>query len=437
MANYFDHIPNIHFEPNCSPDVLNYKFYDPSRRVMGKTLEEHLKVSVCYWHNFCWDGSDPFGHATRKMPWRDEDPQKEAINKANAVFEFIQKLGIKYFTFHDTDIIPPSYSVDSYVSNFHNLVDYLEKKMNNSDIKLLWGTANLFSDKRYLAGAATNPDPEIFAYAAMQTKHALEATHRLKGDNYVIWGGREGYDTLLNTDLKHEKDMLARFLSLVVEHKCKIGYKGQLLIEPKPCEPTKHQYDYDTESVYGFLCKYGLQNEFKVNIEANHATLANHSFEHEVYGACTLGVMGSIDANRGDPHNGWDTDHFPNSIEEMTLVMYRILQYGGLSSGGFNFDCKVRRQSINLDDMFYGHVSGIDVLSKALLNAEKIINKGLIRTSVKKRYSGWEKGSGNNIISDYTLEKLSDYVTDNKINPKPVSGEQEKLERIIINTMYE
>jgi xylose isomerase len=317
------------------------------------------------------------------------------------------------------------------------ITDYLEEKMSKTGIKLLWGTANLFSNKRYLAGASTNPNPEIFTYAAMQSKYALEKTHKLRGDNYVIWGGREGYDTLLNTDLKKEKEHFAKFLSLIVDHKHKIGFKGQLLIEPKPCEPTKHQYDYDTETVYGFLHKYGLEGEFKVNIEANHATLAGHSFEHEVANACALDFLGSIDANRGDPQNGWDTDQFPNSVEEMSLIMYRLLKSGGFTTGGFNFDSKVRRQSINLDDMFYGHIGGIDILAKSLMVAEKMIRNDLVEKLLHRRYSNWNSQLGLGIMDGtYDLDTLAQYAENNKLSPTPVSGEQEKLENVINNIIY-
>ena len=431
MTQYFSEINNITYNSNASPGDLNYRFYDANKMVFGKTMAEHLKLAVCYWHNFCWEGNDAFGGRTRITPWESSDIMQQAYNKADAMFELVGKLGAPYFTFHDIDAAPEGKSLEEYINNLHKIVAYFEEKMQESDIKLLWGTANLFSHRRYQAGAATNPDPRVFAYASAQTKHALESTHRLNGSNYVVWGGREGYDTLLNTNLRKEKNNYARFLNLIVEHKHKIGFQGQLLIEPKPCEPTKHQYDHDTETVYGFLCKHGLEKEFKVNIEANHATLAGHSFEHEIEMACALDCMGSIDANRGDPQNGWDTDQFPNSVEEISLVMYSLLKHGGLSTGGFNFDSKVRRQSIDPIDMFYGHIGGIDVLAKSLLNAEKMINNDVLHAAKNNRYQNWNTKLGTSISNgSLSLDDLSNYAEKNQ-DPKPVSGRQEKLENIL------
>jgi xylose isomerase len=437
MNSYFKKIDQVKYSPNSSPDRLSYKFYDPEKMILNKTMAEHLRVAVCYWHNFCWEGNDAFGEGTRLVPWKSSDAMRTAHNKADAIFDFISKLGLPYFTFHDTDVAPEGNSLSQFIENLNIITDYLEQKMSETGIKLLWGTANLFSNKRYLAGASTNPNPEIFAYAAAQSKYALEKTHKLKGDNYVVWGGREGYDTLLNTDLKKEKEHFAKFLSLLVNHKHKIGFKGQLLIEPKPCEPTKHQYDYDTETVYGFLQQYNLEGEFKVNIEANHATLAGHSFEHEVANACALDFLGSIDANRGDPQNGWDTDQFPNSIEEMSLIMYRLLKSGGFTTGGFNFDSKVRRQSINLEDMFYGHVGGVDVLAKSLVIAEKMIKNNSIENLLNCRYEGWKNELGLRIMDGtYDLEKLAHHAESSNLSPKVVSGKQEQLENIVNNLIY-
>lgn len=432
MNSYFKSIDKVKYLPNSNPDNLSYKFYDPKRIVFNKTMEEHLRISVCYWHNFCWEGNDAFGEGTRIIPWKSNDAMETARNKADAIFDFIARLGLPYFTFHDTDVAPEGNSLSQFIENFNIITDYLEQKMSETGIKLLWGTANLFSNKRYLAGASTNPNPEVFAYAAAQSKYALEKTHKLKGDNYVVWGGREGYDTLLNTDLKREKEHFAKFLSLLVDHKHKVGFKGQLLIEPKPCEPTKHQYDYDTETVYGFLQKYDLEKEFKVNIEANHATLAGHSFEHEVANACALNFLGSIDANRGDPQNGWDTDQFPNSVEEMSLIMYRLLRSGGFTTGGFNFDSKVRRQSINLEDMFYGHIGGVDVLARSLIIGEKMIKNDFIKEAVDDRYQGWNGKLGLGIMDGtYDLDELAKYASSSNHTPTPSSGEQEKLENIM------
>ena len=435
MNEFFPGIEKVKYNPNTKHG-LHYQYYDPDKVILGKKMSEHLRVAACYWHNFCWDGSDAFGGGTRKTTWGSGDVIQHAFNKADAVFEFIEKLNIPYFTFHDTDVAPEGNNIKEFTSNFTRVIDYFEEKMSLTGIRLLWGTANLFSHSRYQAGAGTNPNPEVFAYAATQVKHAMEATHRLNGDNYVLWGGREGYDTLLNTDLRREKDNFARFLHMVVEHKHKIGFQGQLLIEPKPCEPTKHQYDYDTETVFGFLHKHGLSQEFKVNIEANHATLAGHSFEHEIETACALDFLGSIDANRGDPQNGWDTDQFPNSIEEMTLVIYRLLKSGGFRTGGFNFDSKVRRQSINLEDMFYGHIGGIDVLAKGLIKASEMITHGDICNMTKARYAKWDTGLGKEILLDkHSLDSLSKYAVSIP-SPIPVSGQQERFENIVTNLIY-
>jgi len=436
---YFPSINNILFDKTSEIDSLAYKFYKPDQLVGNKTMSEHLRIAVCYWHNFCWSGADAFGYPTRKTPWSMIDnPEKESFNKADAIFEFISKLGLQYFTFHDTDVAPYNDDMNAFTRGLYKTADYIETKMEQTGIKLLWGTANLFSHKRYLAGAATNPNPEIFACAASQTKHALEITHRLKGSNYVLWGGREGYDTLLNTDLKKEKEQFAKFLSLVVEHKYKIGFKGTLLIEPKPCEPTKHQYDYDTETVYGFLHLHGLHKEFKVNIEGNHATLSGHSFEHEVATACALDFMGSIDANRGDPQNGWDTDQFPNSIEEMSLVIYRLLLHGGFTSGGFNFDTKVRRQSIEPIDMFHGHIGGIDILAKALIIANNMITKSLVQNLEHNRYSRWRNNLGQSIMDgSMSLSDLSTLIESGKLGAiNTDSGEQERLENLVTRYIY-
>ncbi|MGB8362815.1 MAG: xylose isomerase, partial [Acidimicrobiia bacterium] len=311
-----------------APGDLAYKVYDPDRMVLGRRMEDQMRVAVCYWHSFNWPGSDVFGVGTFDRPWLEptNDPLAAAHQKMDAAFEFFVKLGVPFFCFHDVDIAPQGDTFAESAKNLEIMVDYAERKMAETGVRLLWGTANLFGHPRYAAGASTNPDPEVFAYAAAQVKHALEATHRLGGANYVLWGGREGYETLLNTDLKREQEQLARFLHLVAEHKKKIGFEGTLLIEPKPAEPTKHQYDYDSQSVHGFLVNYGLVDEFRVNIEGNHATLAGHSFHHEVAYAVANGIFGSIDANRGDPQNGWDTDQFPNSVDELSLVLYEILK---------------------------------------------------------------------------------------------------------------
>jgi len=357
--------------------------------------------------------------------------------KMDAAFEFVSKLGVRFFCFHDVDIAPEGKTFAESVANLELMVTYAEQKMAETGVQLLWGTANLFSHPRYAAGAATNPDPDVFAYAAAQVKHALEATHRLGGANYVLWGGREGYETLLNTDLAKEADQLARFLSLVAEHKHYIGFEGTLLLEPKPQEPTKHQYDYDSQSVHGFLDRYGLSDEYRVNIEVNHATLSGHSFHHEVAYAIANGIFGSVDANRGDYQNGWDTDQFPNSVDELSLAVYEILRGGGFTTGGFNFDTKLRRQSMARDDLFHGHIGGIDTLARSLLVAAEMVEKGTLQTPKEARYAGWSEELGTRILSgDETLASLEAKVTAGDIDPEPVSGRQEHLENEVNRVIW-
>src|SRR3954451_6600045 len=359
-------------------------------------MAEHLRVAVCMWHSFNWPGSDVFGSGTFDRPWLQpgQDGMAAARARLEAAFEFFAKLGAPFFTFHDRDVAPEGRTFAESTANLMGAVDVIEEQMGRTGRKLLWGTANLFSHPRYAAGAATNPDPEVFAYAAAQVKHMLEVTRRLDGANYVLWGGREGYDTLLNTDLRREGEQFARFLTLVAEHKHRIGFEGLLLIEPKPMEPTKHQYDYDSATVHGFLARHGLENEYKLNIEANHATLAGHSFHHEVAYATANGMLGSIDANRGDYQNGWDTDQFPNSVEELSLAAYEIFRAGGFTSGGFNFDTKLRRQSMARSDLFHGHIGGIDTLARSLLVAASMIADGELERLREARYAGWGGEAG-------------------------------------------
>lgn len=432
--SFFHSIDKIQFEGVNSTNPLAFRYYDENQIVMGKTMKEHLRFAACYWHNFCWPGSDIFGEGTFDRPWIQAMGNQLTLaeQKADAAFEFFEKIGIPYFCFHDVDAAPEGASLKEFHANVNHIADIFEQKMQSTGVELLWGTANLFSNKRFCAGASTNPNPEIFAYAAAQVKHIMEVTHRLGGHNYVLWGGREGYDTLLNTNLKQEGEQYARFLKMVIEHKHKIGFKGTLLIEPKPQEPTKHQYDYDTATVAGFLHKHGLQDEIKVNIEANHATLAGHSFQHEIATACAEGIMGSVDANRGDMQNGWDTDQFPNDVAECTLVIYEILQNGGFDTGGFNFDTKLRRQSCERDDIFIAHIGGMDTLARSLLCAAAMIEDGHLSDFVDKRYSGWQAQLGQGILSGkHSLESLSRYVLDNDVDPKHVSGRQELLENIV------
>lgn len=439
MREYFPDVKPINFERTDTNNQLAYRYYDPKRQVFGRTMAEHLRIAVCYWHTFCWQGDDAFGAGTRHLPWKQADtPLKAAEQKLDAAFELFSKLGVPFFTFHDRDLAPEGASFAESVDHLKHMVDLTEAKIAQTGIKLLWGTANCFSNPRYMAGAATNPNSDIFAYAAAQVKHAMEATYRLGGENYVLWGGREGYDSLLNTDLRQESEQFARFMKMVVEHKHKIGFKGQLLIEPKPCEPSKHQYDADCATVFAFLQKHGLEKEVGVNIEANHATLAGHSFEHEVAYACAHDIFGSIDINRGDPQNGWDTDQFPNSAEELSRVIYYILQHGGFKQGGFNFDAKVRRQSCALDDLFYAHIGGIDVLAKGLLTAADMLEKKQLQGIIDARYQTWQNDLGQAILAgQHSLSSLADYVIDNGIEPKGSSGRQELCENIANQSLWE
>ena len=436
MSDFFD-VGSVGFGEDGD---LAYRVYQPDRLVLGKRMEDQLRIAVCYWHSFNWPGSDVFGMGTFDRPWLEPapaDPMAAARQKMDAAFEFFTKLGVPFFCFHDVDIAPAGATFSESVRNLDEMVDYAEKKMADTGKRVLWGTANLFSHPRYAAGAATNPNPEVFAYAAAQVKHALEATHRLGGANYVLWGGREGYETLLNTDLRREAQQLARFLHLVAEQKHKIGFKGTLLIEPKPAEPTKHQYDYDCQSVHGFLERFDLVDEYRVNIEANHATLAGHSFHHEVAYSVANGIFGSIDANRGDYQNGWDTDQFPNSVDELCLVLYEVLRGGGFSNGGFNFDTKLRRQSLDRTDLFHGHVGGIDTLARALLVAAELIQRETIAAPLGRRYAGWDDGIGAAVLSgSESLDSLEAAVMAGEIDPSPVSGRQELLENQINRVIW-
>ena len=432
-TDYFAHIPAVTFKGPDTEDELAYRFYDKNRIVMGKRMEDHLRFAVCFWHSFCWNGFDVFGAGTFDRPWHagSNDSAAAALKRAVA-FDFFGKLDLPFYTFHDVDVMAAAETVADYRRLFAEAVDDLEQHQAASGRKLLWGTANLFSHPRYAAGGATNPDPEVVAFGALQVRSALEATHRLGGANYVLWGGREGYETLLNTDIGRELDQLGRFLNLVVEHKHKIGFGGTILIEPKPHEPTKHQYDFDTATVYGFLKRYGLEGEVKVNIEANHATLAGHTFEHEIATARAFGIFGSIDANRGDNQNGWDTDQFPNSVEETTLAMLEVLRAGGFTDGGFNFDSKVRRQSIDPIDMVHGHVGAVDVVARALLVADAIVADGRIDTARTARYAGWDGDLGRSIMGDgASLAAIADLAIEHDLQPKHRSGGQERLENLI------
>ncbi len=414
-----------------SEDPLTFKVYEPDRLVLGKRVEDHLRIAVCMWHSFAWPGSDVFGSGTFDRPWLDArlDPMIAARAKLEAAFEFFVKLGTPFFCFHDRDMSPEGRTFRETQANLDAMVDLAAAQMARTGVRLLWGTANLFSHPRYAAGAATNPDPEVFAFAAAQVKAMLEATKRLNGANYVLWGGREGYETLLNTDLVREEAQLARFLSMVAEHRHRIGFKGTLLIEPKPQEPTKHQYDYDGATILGFLERHDLAGEYRLNLEVNHATLAGHSFEHEVAFALAHGIFGSVDANRGDYQNGWDTDQFPNSVDELSLALYEILRGGGFTTGGFNFDTKLRRQSMDRTDLFHAHIGGIDTLARALLAAAAMVESGTIERLREERYAGWRGELGRSILAgDALFELLGGRVAAGEIDPKPRSGRQEMLE---------
>ena len=424
----------IRFGGLDSTDPLTFKVYQPDRMVLGKRMEDHLRIGVCFWHSFAWDGRDMFGIGTLDRPWLEAsaDPMAAARAKMAAAFEFFMKLGVPWYCFHDRDVAPEGASFAEFSANLDALADDALGYQERTGVRLLWGTANLFSHPRYQAGASTNPDPEVFTYAAAQVKHMLEITQRLGGANYVLWGGREGYDTLLNTDLLREGAQLARFLHLVAEHKHKIGFEGALLIEPKPMEPTKHQYDYDSATVHGFLVRNGLDGEYRLNIEANHATLAGHSFHHEVAYAIANGVFGSIDANRGDPQNGWDTDQFPNSVEDLAMPLYEILKAGGFTTGGFNFDAKLRRQSIDRTDLFHAHVGGIDTLARALVVAADLLQDGALARMVEERYAGWSGPLGVGILDgSLSLADLEAKVRSGEIEPRPVSGHQEHYESVV------
>ncbi|MCH8188569.1 MAG: xylose isomerase, partial [Proteobacteria bacterium] len=352
--------------------------------------------------------------------------------KLGAAFELFEKLGTPFFTFHDRDAAPEGDTLARSNANLDRIAESIEGEMSRTGVRLLWGTANLFSHRRYMSGAATNPDPEVFAYAAAQVKHVMEVTHRLNGENYVLWGGREGYETLLNTDLAREADQLGRFMNLVVEHKHKIGFAGTILIEPKPHEPTKHQYDHDAAAIHGFLRKYGLEREIKLNIEVNHATLAGHSFEHEIAYAVANGLFGSLDINRGDPQLGWDTDQFPNNAQDVAIAMYTVLRAGGFTSGGLNFDAKIRRQSIEPDDILHAHIGGVDVCARALLIAARMVEDGKLQGLLDDRYAGWDGPLGQSILEGgASLDSLADYVLKRGLDPEPRSGRQERLENLV------
>jgi xylose isomerase len=432
MNKYFPNIEKIQYEGANSKNPLSFKHYNPPEKVGSKTMEEHLRFAVAYWHTFCGEGLDPFGWPTLQRPWnRAASPMAAAEQRLHAAFEFITKIGAKYYCFHDRDLAPEGSTLKESNANLEQMCKLALQMQKDTGVKLLWGTANLFSHPRYMCGAATNPDPHVFAYAASQVKKMLEMTHLLGGENYVFWGGREGYETLLNTDMKREQEHFAAFLHMAVDYAKEIGFTGQLLLEPKPKEPAKHQYDFDVATVIGFLKTYDLAGKFKLNIEANHATLAGHSFQHELALASAHGLLGSVDANRGDLLVGWDTDQFPTDIYDTISAMLVILKQGGLAPGGLNFDAKVRRTSTDLADMFHAHIGGMDSFALALKVAHRMIADGVLQDHRKARYAGYDSGIGKKIENrQASFAELEKYVLENG-EPEIRSAQQEKLENVV------
>jgi xylose isomerase len=432
--SYFKNIDTIKFEGRESTNPLAFKWYDANRVVAGKTLKEHLRFSMAYWHTLCNTGGDPFGAGTETFEWnKSEDVIQRAKDKMDAAFEFMTKLGIPYYCFHDVDMVDDAPTLEEFEQRVQALVAYAKIKQEESGIKLLWGTSNLFSNPRYMNGASTNPNFDVVAYAAAQAKIAIDATIALGGENYVFWGGREGYMSLLNTDMKRELDHMGRFLTICRDYARKKGFKGTFLIEPKPMEPMKHQYDFDAATTLGFLHKHGLQNDFKLNLEVNHATLAGHTFEHELQVAVDAGMLGSIDANRGDYQNGWDTDQFPIDVFEIIQSMLVILEGGGIQGGGINFDAKVRRNSTDLEDKFFAHIAGMDVFARGLICADHILKNTNYKELREKRYESFDVDNGAKYENgELSLEDLSAIARANG-EPKPISGKQELFEQIIAN----
>ncbi|MEM6712311.1 MAG: xylose isomerase, partial [Pseudomonadota bacterium] len=408
-------------------ETFVYRHYDPDEIVMGKRLEDHLRFAIAYWHSFAWPGGDPFGGQTFDRPWFG-DTMELARLKADVAFEMFNLLGVPFFCFHDADVRPEGESFAENIANLDAMVDVFTEKMEATGVKLLWGTANLFSHKRFMAGAATNPDPDVFAWSAATIKACMDATHKLGGQNYVLWGGREGYETLLNTDLTREAEQAGRMLAKVVDYKHKIGFQGTILIEPKPQEPTKHQYDFDVATVYGFLKRFGLENDVKLNIEQGHAILAGHSFEHELAVAASLGLLGSIDMNRNDYQSGWDTDQFPNSVPEVALAYYEVLKAGGFTTGGTNFDAKLRRQSLDPEDLILAHAGAMDVCARGLKAAAAMFEDGGLETMRAERYANWDSEGAKTMLASDGLETIYDRVITGDLQPDPKSGKQERLE---------
>ncbi len=430
MTSFFKDIAPIKFEGPDSTNPMAFHHYDPDEIVMGKRMEDHLRFAVAYWHSFAWEGGDPFGGQTFERPWHPQDDMGRARVKADAAFDMFDILGQPYFCWHDADIRPEGPDFATSLRNFEEIIAYFQEKMATRKIRLLWGTANMFSHRRWMSGASTNPDPDVFAYSAAIVKTCMDATHKLGGENYVLWGGREGYETLLNTDLGRELDHMGRFLNMVVEYKHKIGFKGAILVEPKPQEPSKHQYDYDAATCIGFLRKYGLEDEVKLNLEQGHAILAGHSFEHEIATATAEGMLGSIDMNRNDYQSGWDTDQFPNNVPEVALAYYHILKSGGFATGGTNFDAKLRRQSLDADDLIAAHVGGMDICARGLKAAAAMLEDGGLETALSDRYAGWDTADAKTML-DSDLDTIFASVLSGNVAPEPRSGRQEMLENYV------
>ena len=427
MSDFFKDIKPLSYDPEGSD--LAFRHYNPDEVVMGKRMEDHLRFAVAYWHSFAWPGGDPFGGQTFDRPWFGETMDMARL-KADVAFEMFDLLNAPFFCWHDADIRPEGDTFAESLRNFEEIIDYLGTKMESSKTKLLWGTANLFGHRRFMSGAATNPDPEVFAWSAATVKACMDATHKLDGRNYVLWGGREGYETLLNTDLKRERQQAGRFLQMAVEYKHKIGFKGAILVEPKPQEPTKHQYDFDVATVYGFLKEFGLEGEVQMNIEQGHAILAGHSFEHELALASSLGIFGSIDMNRNDYQSGWDTDQFPNNVPEVALAYYEVLKAGGFTTGGTNFDAKLRRQSLDPIDLVAAHAGAMDVCARGFKAAAAMLEDGTIEAMRADRYAGWETPKAKAMLEG-DLASIAAQVVQDGINPQPRSGRQEILENIV------
>ncbi|MEO9518452.1 MAG: xylose isomerase [Paracoccaceae bacterium] len=429
-TGFFDGISKIAYEGKDSTNPLAFRHYNADEVVLGKRMEDHLRFAVAYWHSFAWEGGDPFGGQTFQRPWHPQDDMGRAKIKADVAFEMFDILGVPYFCWHDADIRPEGANFAESLARLEEITDYFGEKMEATNTGLLWGTANMFSHRRWMSGASTNPDPDVFAYAAATVKSCLDATKKLGGQNYVLWGGREGYETLLNTNMGAELDHMGRFLSMVVDYKHKIGFEGEILVEPKPQEPSKHQYDFDAATCIGFLRKYGLENDVKLNLEQGHAILAGHSFEHEISVATSEGMLGSIDMNRNDYQSGWDTDQFPNNTPEVALCYYLILKSGGLNKGGTNFDAKLRRQSVDAEDLIAGHVGGMDICARGLKAAAAMIEDGGLEEALKARYDGWNTPEAKTML-DSDLETVAQRVMNEGIEPEPRSGKQEVLENYV------